>query len=135
MVKFAEAAALARQGDRTMPSSVLGGRLRFGVFTLDPARGCLQTDDRQVELRPKSFSVLCHLMENAGRLVPRDELVDAIWPNISVGDDALTHCISELRSALGDQKVSAHQTNGTEKNLPSDPGSSSPSPHEGCRSR
>ena len=37
---------------------------------------------REIELRPKSFALLRYLVENAGRLVPKDELVNVIWPSV-----------------------------------------------------
>jgi adenylate cyclase len=80
---------------------------QFEAFTLDIGRGCLRTADREVELRPKSFEVLRHLVENAGRLVLKDELIKAVWPNVVVTDESLTRCISEVRQAIGDgdQKI------------------------------
>ena len=53
-------------------------------------------------LRPKSFGLLAYLVENAGRLVPKDELLGAIWPDVTVGDESLAKCISEVRAALND---------------------------------
>ena len=53
---------------------------QFGDYTLDIAQGCLRTADREVDLRPKSFEVLRCLVENAGRLVTKDELIKAVWP-------------------------------------------------------
>src|SRR6266581_5953860 len=76
---------------------------RFGGYTLDVVRGCLRTADREIELRPKSFEVLRYLVENAGRLVPKDELIKAVWPNVIVTDESLTRCISDVRLALHDQ--------------------------------
>jgi adenylate cyclase len=52
-------------------------------------------------LRPKSFEVLRYLVENAGRLVSKDEIVKAIWPNVIVTDESLTRCVSDVRLALG----------------------------------
>ena len=75
---------------------------RFGDFTLDLTRGALCAGDRPVELRPKSFGVLAHLVENAGRLVPKDELMQAVWPDVVVSDESLAKCVSEVRAALGD---------------------------------
>ncbi len=75
---------------------------RFGDFTLDLTRGALCAGDRPVELRPKSFGVLAHLVENAGRLVPKDELMQAVWPGVVVSDESLAKCVSEVRAALGD---------------------------------
>ena len=76
--------------------------LRFDRFALDTARGCLLDGDREVELRPKTYLVLHYLLNNPGRLVSRREIVDAVWPNVIVTDDSLAHCISEVRSAIGD---------------------------------
>src|SRR5215468_4145688 len=75
---------------------------QFEGFTLDVARGSLQAADRTVALRPKSFEVLRYLVENADRLVSKEELLKAIWPNVVVTDKSLAHCVSEVRRALGD---------------------------------
>jgi TolB-like protein len=81
----------------------VGGRaFCFESFTLDLRRGCLRREDREVELRPKSFEVLRYLVENAGRLVPKDELIRAVWPNVVVTDESLTRCVSDVRLALED---------------------------------
>ena len=80
---------------------------QFGDYTLDIAQGCLRTADREVDLRPKSFEVLRCLVENAGRLVTKDELIKAVWPNVIVTDELLARCISEVRQAIADsdQKI------------------------------
>src|SRR3954454_4847606 len=57
---------------------------QFVGHTLDLARSSLRTADREVQLRPKSFEVLVYLVENAERLVPKEELIKAIWPNVVV---------------------------------------------------
>jgi TolB-like protein/DNA-binding winged helix-turn-helix (wHTH) protein len=89
-------------GDR--PHAVLNenGRVGFDRFVLDLERGSL-TDGRgtDIELRPKTFAVLCHLVANAGRLVSKDELLSAIWPDVAVTDDTLVQSVGELRRALG----------------------------------
>ena len=74
----------------------------FAGYTLDLTRGCLRAGDRVLELRPKSFAVLEYLVENAGRLVPKEELLEAVWPAVTVGDEFLAKCISEIRAALND---------------------------------
>jgi DNA-binding winged helix-turn-helix (wHTH) protein len=76
--------------------------LRFDRFALDLARGCLRAGDQEIDLRPKTFEVLYYLAENAGRLVSKQELFEAVWPNVSVCDDSLVQCIRELRHKLGD---------------------------------
>jgi adenylate cyclase len=77
---------------------------QFEGFTLDVARRSLRAADRTVALRPKSFEVLRYLVENADRLVTKEELIKAIWPNVVVTDESLAHCVSEVRQALGDSK-------------------------------
>ena len=74
----------------------------FEAYTLDLRRGCLRKVDREINLRPKSFEVLRYLVENAGRLVSKDELVKIVWPDVIVTDECLTQCVSEVRRALGD---------------------------------
>src|SRR5215468_9267515 len=76
--------------------------LQFEGYTLDFARSSLRTADRNVQLRPKAFEVLRYLVENAERIVTKEELIRAIWPNVTVTDEALTHCISEVRQAIDD---------------------------------
>ena len=76
----------------------------FEGFTLDLGRGCLRAGDREIELRPKSFELLRYLVENAGRLVPKDELINAIWPSVVVTDESLTRCVSDVRLALRDRE-------------------------------
>ncbi|MGA3004892.1 MAG: AAA family ATPase [Acetobacteraceae bacterium] len=75
----------------------------FQQFTLDLRRGCLRDADHEIELRPKSFAVLQHLVENAGRLVSKDELIELVWANVTVSDVSLARCVSDVRLALRDQ--------------------------------
>ena len=77
-------------------------RLQFDRFVLDLHRGCLLLEGNEIVLRPKTFAVLRHLVENSGRLVSKDELFAAVWPNLAITDDALVQSIGELRRALGD---------------------------------
>lgn len=76
--------------------------LRFDRFALDLTRGCLRLGEHDLELRPKAFQVLRHLVENAGRLVAKEELQKKVWGSIIVSDDSLVQCIRQLRRTLGD---------------------------------
>jgi TolB-like protein/DNA-binding winged helix-turn-helix (wHTH) protein/Tfp pilus assembly protein PilF len=62
----------------------------------------LRAGEREIELRPKCFALLRYLVENAGRSVPKGELVQAIWPNVIVTDDSLTRSVCDVRLALND---------------------------------
>ena len=83
-------------------SQILHRTLRFDRFTLDLTRGFLREGDQDINLRPKAFQVLCHLASNAGRLVSKQELFEAVWPDVAVSDDSLVQCIRELRDKIGD---------------------------------
>lgn len=76
--------------------------LHFDCFAVDQKRGCLSVDGRDVALRPKTYEVLRYLAQHAGRLVPKQEIHDAVWPDVFVTDDSLVQCIRELRETLGD---------------------------------
>ena len=58
--------------------------------------------DNEIALRPKTFAVLRYLVENCGRLVSKEELFRAVWPNVAVTDDTLVQSIGELRRAIRD---------------------------------
>src|SRR6266852_1207828 len=77
---------------------------QFEGYTLDVARHSLRAADREVALRRKSFELLRYLVENPDRLVTKEELLKAIWPNAAVADESLTQCVREVRQAIGDSK-------------------------------
>ncbi len=58
--------------------------------------------DGEIKLRPKSYELLRHLVRHPGRLVGREELLNAVWGHAAVTDDSLTQCLVEIRRALGD---------------------------------
>jgi DNA-binding winged helix-turn-helix (wHTH) protein len=74
----------------------------FEGNVLDLDRACLMCKGREIKLRPKSFASLKYLIENRGRLVTKDELIQAVWPDSFVTDDSLVQCLRDVRRALGD---------------------------------
>lgn len=74
----------------------------FGPFRLDEAAGRLWHGDSEIRLRAKSFAVLCELVRRRGRLVTKEELFRACWPDTTVSATVLRVCIREIRAALGD---------------------------------
>src|SRR5215813_8877036 len=60
---------------------------------------------RRLELMPRAFAVLRHLVEHQGRLVTKEELLSAVWGDTIVSDAALSSCIRDLRKALGDRST------------------------------
>jgi len=76
----------------------------FGPFTIDADRAELTRNGDPIALRPKTFALLLYLADRAGKLVGKQELLDAVWPGVIVTDDSLTQAVSELRGALGDRE-------------------------------
>jgi predicted ATPase len=75
---------------------------QFEDFRLDTANQCLWRGDVQIALPPKPFAVLRYLVENPGRLITHDELLDALWPETFVQPQVLRTYMLELRKVLGD---------------------------------
>ncbi|MEW5974451.1 MAG: AAA family ATPase [Acidobacteriota bacterium] len=80
-----------------------GQRIAFGPFLLDTGNLRLSRGGCPVPLTPKAFDVLTYLLQHAGQLVTKDELLKSIWPESFVGDSVLKVCILEIRKALGDR--------------------------------
>src|SRR5258708_5381867 len=76
--------------------------LTFGEFSLDLATERLSSGDEVVDLTPKAFAVLRRLVEDAGYLVAKDELLRAGWGKTHVSEGVLRVVILEIRRALGD---------------------------------
>jgi DNA-binding winged helix-turn-helix (wHTH) protein/Flp pilus assembly protein TadD len=82
-----------------------GDVLRFSGFELDSERAELRRPDGESsKLRPKTLEILRLLAGNAGRVLSKQQLMEAVWPNVHVGEDSLFQCIREIRAALGDDK-------------------------------
>jgi pimeloyl-ACP methyl ester carboxylesterase/DNA-binding winged helix-turn-helix (wHTH) protein len=79
-----------------------GGVYEFGPFRLDVGERRLVRDGDAVTLRGKVFDTLCVLVEHAGRLLTKTELMQAVWPDANVEENNLNHNISVLRRALGE---------------------------------
>jgi TolB-like protein/Flp pilus assembly protein TadD len=84
-----------------MPADVRS--YRFEDFTLLPGERQLLKGGAEVVLRPKAFDTLLCLVECHGHAVSKDRLLDAVWPDVSVSEAVLTHCIAEVRRALSDE--------------------------------
>jgi DNA-binding winged helix-turn-helix (wHTH) protein len=73
---------------------------RFGEFRLYPTEHLLLREEIPVPLAPKAFEILSYLVQNSGRLIKREALMEAIWPDSFVEETNLTLNISLLRKAL-----------------------------------
>ena len=75
---------------------------RFADFRLDPDNACLWHGTQRIALTPKAFGVLHYLVTHPDRLVTKDMLLDAVWPETAVSDTVVRIAIGGLRRALGD---------------------------------
>src|SRR4030095_5631991 len=69
----------------------------FPPFVLDSEDASLLRDDVRIPLSPKAFAVLQHLVNRAGKLVTKADLLKAVWPQIFVHEGVLKVCILEIR--------------------------------------
>src|SRR5688500_6864448 len=86
-------------------------RLRLGDFMVDPAAGEMVGPAGREQLDPKVMQVLVVLARHAGEVVPRQALLEAVWPGVVVGEDVVSRCIYQLRRHLrqagGDERHAA----------------------------
>ena len=75
---------------------------RFADFELDGRAYRLVRGGSPIELPPKALDLLFLLAASPNALVSKDNILDALWPGVSVTDNAITQVVSELRQALGD---------------------------------
>jgi DNA-binding winged helix-turn-helix (wHTH) protein/TolB-like protein len=75
---------------------------QFGVFRLEPAERRLQRHGETVSLTPKAFDTLVFLVERAGHLVEKEELMRALWPDSYVEEANLAQQVFTLRKILGE---------------------------------
>jgi DNA-binding winged helix-turn-helix (wHTH) protein len=75
---------------------------KFDEFALDSSRRALLRFDKPVSLASKAFDVLFYLVANPGRVVTKEELLKAIWPDSYVEEGNLAQHVSALRRVLGD---------------------------------
>jgi DNA-binding winged helix-turn-helix (wHTH) protein/Tfp pilus assembly protein PilF len=80
------------------------GNFVFGTFRCDEQERILYRGAEPVPLPPKAMATLLALLRSAPRLVEKDELLKQVWPETFVEEGNLTHNISLLRKALGDDR-------------------------------
>ncbi|MFK8020992.1 MAG: winged helix-turn-helix domain-containing protein [Pseudomonadales bacterium] len=85
-------------------SADLDQGFELGEWLAEPLKGTLTRDNMVTHVEPKVMDVLVCLAASPGEVVRRDELFESVWGDVVVSEEVLTRCISELRSALGDNK-------------------------------
>src|SRR5688572_27155034 len=77
---------------------------QFGEYRLDMGKRLLcDRSGEPITLSAKAFDTLLYLVQNRGRLVGKDELISAVWPDVIVEENNLNQSISALRRALGEK--------------------------------
>jgi DNA-binding winged helix-turn-helix (wHTH) protein/tetratricopeptide (TPR) repeat protein len=84
--------------------SLTGNRIyRFDEFELDPSSRALSRDGVVIPIFPKAFDIFIYLVSNPGRVVTKEEIFKAVWPESFVEEGNLARQVSSLRKALGDR--------------------------------
>ena len=78
---------------------------RFGRFVVQPRERRLLVDGQPVTAGPRAFDVLLLLIERAGQLVTKDELLEGVWPKLIVEENNLQVQVSALRKILGQEAI------------------------------
>src|SRR3984885_6678010 len=81
------------------PSAI---RLRFGPFELNVAERSLKKANQVIPLGGRAYDILTALLEKAGEVVAKTELIAKAWPDVTVEEGSLRVHLSALRKALGD---------------------------------
>jgi DNA-binding winged helix-turn-helix (wHTH) protein len=82
------------------------GRVCFGPYLLDRADASLWRESQRVALAPNAYALLALLVERAGRLVTKQEILRSVWPDTFVSEAAIKVCVNQLRRALADPATS-----------------------------
>ena len=85
--------------------------IRLGqiVFELD-SRDLRDEAGNRIELRNKSSEVLAFLASHPDQIVTKSDIMDAVWPDVTVSDESLSRCVADIRRAIGDKEQSVLKT-------------------------
>src|ERR1700739_3768196 len=91
---------------------------RSAPSELQPDKRRRLKDGATISLRPRTFDLLAALVERAGHLVTKDELLDRVWPKMVVEEAALHVQVSALRKLLGADAITTVSGRGYQFTLP-----------------
>src|SRR5689334_11983936 len=101
---------MAREPEKPQPSDSTPRRWSFGSAVLDERTLELSVGGDLVALERKPLELLLFLLNHAGEVVTKDELIAAVWPGRVLSDSALTSTIFKLREALHDDEQTVIRT-------------------------
>jgi DNA-binding winged helix-turn-helix (wHTH) protein/serine/threonine protein kinase len=102
---FLKVASLEENGPQDVGARTAGRVWSFADCEYDERRHELRVRGLPVELEVKPLAILQQLLLHAGEVVTKAELLDAVWPGVSVVEGSLTTAVSKLRRALGDENA------------------------------
>lgn len=82
--------------------SASAARLQFGDVTVVPGERLVLRNGRPVALTPRAFDLLLFLAENPGRLLTKEQMMQAVWGDTAVEEANLAYHVFAIRKALGD---------------------------------
>src|ERR1700745_1373419 len=85
-----------------MDGTVVHRKLRFGPFELSIGERVLRRDGQILPLGDRSLDILTYLANRAGEVIAKQELIDHIWPDVTVEEGSLRVHVAAIRKALGD---------------------------------
>jgi len=94
--------SLRRVPGRDPGANKTSNSYEFGPFILDPVQHLLTKEGEPVSLTPKTYDTLLFLVQNSARMISKEELMSALWPDSFVEESNLTQQISMVRKALGE---------------------------------
>jgi len=81
----------------------------FGEFTLNITKGCVLKAGEEIKLRPKVYETLKYLVEHSGRLIGKQELMQAVWPDAFVTDEFAGAMYPRAKSRTGGSQSAVAQ--------------------------
>jgi DNA-binding winged helix-turn-helix (wHTH) protein len=84
------------------PTPLTAGEFRVGEWLVEPDLNRISCDDRTIQLEPKLMDVLVYLALNAGRVVSKIDITDAVWTDVFITESVITRSIAGLRRSFGD---------------------------------
>jgi len=84
------------------PGRPVAADFRLAGWLVQPSLNRLSLDDKVVQLEPKLMDVLVYLAENAGRVMSKIDITDAVWSEVFITESVITRSIAGLRRAFGD---------------------------------
>jgi DNA-binding winged helix-turn-helix (wHTH) protein len=81
---------------------VVGDDFLLGEWLVQPSLNRLSRDDTVIQLEPKLMDVLAYLAANAGQVVSKIDITDAVWPDVFITESVITRSIAGLRRSFGD---------------------------------